>query len=219
MSQLVWNFRGVGNHRTVREVGALVKSHSPSFVFLAETRQTCAKIERLRWRLGLKGFCGVDCKGRGGGLALFWDEAFQVTVLDSCTRYIDVSILDQGSGKQWRSTFVYGEPRVEHRQRMWDHLIRLKGVSHLPWVVCGDFNEALWQHEHFSRTNRRESQMEAFRDALEVCELVDLGFSGVPYTYDNGQLGHGNIRVHLDRVCASEDWMEPFPFARVQHLG
>ena len=189
MSQLVCIFRGAGNRRTVREVGALVKAHSPSLVFLAETRQTSVKVERMKWKLGLKGFCGVDCEGRGGGLALFWDESLRVTVLDSCKRYIDVNVEDHGSGKTWRSTFVYGEPCVEHRQRMWDHLVRLKGVSDLPWVVCGDFNEALWQHEHFLRTSRGESQMEAFRDTLFVCELIDLGFSGAPYTYDNGQLG------------------------------
>uniref|UniRef100_A0A453JPI0 Endonuclease/exonuclease/phosphatase domain-containing protein n=1 Tax=Aegilops tauschii subsp. strangulata TaxID=200361 RepID=A0A453JPI0_AEGTS len=118
MSHLFWNCRGAGNRRTVREVGALVKAHSPSLVFLSETRQTSVKVERMKWKLGLKGFCGVDCEGRGGGLALFWDESLQVIVLDSCKRYIDISVLDQGSGKTWRSTFVYGEPRVEHRQRM-----------------------------------------------------------------------------------------------------
>ncbi|KAI5013659.1 hypothetical protein ZWY2020_037189 [Hordeum vulgare] len=114
MSHLFWNCLGAGNRRTVREVGALVKAHSPSFVFLAETRQTCAKIESLKWRIGLKGFSGVDCIGQSGGLALFWEESYHVTVLDSCQRYIDVLISDPGSGKQWRSTFIYGEPRVEN---------------------------------------------------------------------------------------------------------
>lgn len=157
MSYLGWNCRGAANRRSVRVVGALAKAHSPRFVFLSETRQSSAKAEKIKWKLGLRDFCGVDCEGRGGGLALFWDESLHVTVLDACKRYIDVSIVDQGSRKSWRTTFVYGEPRVEHRQRMWDHLARLKGVSNLPWLVCGDFNEALWQHEHFSRTSRSES--------------------------------------------------------------
>ena len=74
-----------------------------------------------------------------------------------------------------------------------------------PWLMAGDFNEALWQHEHFSRISRGESQMEAFRDTLFVCELLDLGFSGAPYTYDNGQLGIGNVRGRLDRACATDD--------------
>ncbi|KAE8821732.1 hypothetical protein D1007_00140 [Hordeum vulgare] len=217
MSHLFWNCRGVGNRRIVREVRALVKAHSPRLVFLAETRQPSAKVESLRWKLGLKGFCGVDSDGRGG-LALLWDESLTVTVLESCSRFIDVVVLDQGVGKSWRSTFVYGEPRIENRQRMWDHLVRLKNTSALPWVLCGDFNEAMWQHEHFSRTSRAENQMMAFRDALQLCEVVDLGFLGVPYMFDNGQQGQGTVRVRLDRACACEEWRELFPYARVQHL-
>ena len=31
-----------------------------------------------------------------------------------------------------------------------------------------------------------EKKMEAFRDVLVECGLVDLGFSRVPFTYDNG---------------------------------
>ena len=94
----------MGNRRTVREVRALVKAHSPRLVFLAETRQPSRKVEGLRWKLGLKGFCGVDSDGRGGGLALFWDESLTVRVLESCSRFIDVVVLDQGVGKSWRST-------------------------------------------------------------------------------------------------------------------
>lgn len=60
--------------------------------------------------------------------------------------------------------------------------------------------------------------MIAFRDALTVCELVDLGFSGVPYTYDNGQLGNKNVRVRLDRACADEKWQDLFPATQVVHL-
>ena len=69
-----------------------------------------------------------------------------MTVLDSCSRFIDVSVVDVGSGTSWRATFVYGEPRVENRYRMWEDLCRLRVSSLLPWMVCGDFNEALWQH-------------------------------------------------------------------------
>lgn len=79
-----------------------------------------------------------------------------------------------------------GEPRVENRHIMWDHLTRLRAISQDPWFVCGDYNEAMWQHEHLSRSTRSESQMAAFRDCLLLCELEDLGLVGIPYTYNNG---------------------------------
>ena len=180
MNSLIWNYRGAGKRQTVREVLALSKANIAKLFFLCETRQVAGKMEKLRRRLGLKGFYGLNSSGLSGGLALYWDESLIVTVLDSCQRYIDVSVEDRGGDKKWQMTFVHGERRVENRYKMWYHLTRLRGVSQEPWPVCGDFNETLWQHEHMSRTLRSESQMEAFRDFLLLCELEDLGFSGVP---------------------------------------
>jgi hypothetical protein len=102
---------------------------------------------------------------------------------------------------------------------MWDHLSWLHSVLNDPWLVYGDFNEAMWQHEHFSRSMRAESQMVAFRDVLTDCELWVLGFHGAPFTYDNGQRGNSNVRVRLDHACADEAWKELFPYARVVHLA
>lgn len=176
---------GGGNSRTVREVATLSQSHSPMLVFLCETRQKATKMRRLRGRLGLKGFDGVDSNGLSGGLALYWHESCLVDVLDKDDRYIDALVKVQPDAVQWRVTFVYGEPRVENRHLMWAKLQGLKSVCDSPWLVIGDFNEALWDFEHLSATPRPEQQMVAFRDTLEVCGLVDLGFMGIPFTYDN----------------------------------
>jgi hypothetical protein len=40
-------------------------------------------------------------------------------------------------------TFVYREPSLENRHRMWSQLALLKASSSLPWVLVGDFNETL----------------------------------------------------------------------------
>ena len=61
--------------------------------------------------------------------------------------------------------------------------------------------------------------MLAFRDCLLLCELVDLGFAGVPYTYNNGQHGDRNVQVRLDRAYADETWKDLFPATRVLHLA
>jgi hypothetical protein len=88
---------------------------------------------------------------------------------------------------------------------MWELMRNLKTASDLPWCVMGDFNEAMWSFEHFSASLRPEAQMLAFRETLEVCDLVDLGFMGLPYTYDNKRKGRGNVKVWLDRVVADNN--------------
>jgi hypothetical protein len=52
-----------------------------------------------------------------------------------------------------------------------------------------------------------------FREVLSYCDLHDLGFSGLPWTYDNKQAGDRNVRVRLDQVVASPSWMNWFPDA------
>jgi hypothetical protein len=60
--------------------------------------------------------------------------------------------------------------------------------------------------------------MEAFREVLYDCDLTDLGFSGIPYTYDNKRQGRANVRVRLDRAVACPAWRDLFADSEVQHL-
>ena len=218
MSCLVWNCRGIGNATIVRDLCALVKEAGSHIVSLSETRQKVEKVRCLRSRLGLKGFVGVNSEGMSGGLALFWHKAvcMEVNVLNE--RFIDAYVRLVSDGPVWHVTFVYGEPRVEHRHRMWDLLKEIKQSSPLPWLVLGDFNVALWQFEHFSAKRRGESHMQAFRDVLQTCQLFDHGFSTVPFTYDNRREGCSNVRVRLDRALADESWRDIFSNSQGVHL-
>jgi hypothetical protein len=96
---------------------------------------------------------------------------------------------------------------------MWKLLRRIKREVNEPWLMLGDFNEAMWQHEHFSATKRNERQMENFRETLSDCNLHDLGYSGLPWTYNNKQSGRQNVRVRLDRAVADPSWTNLFPEA------
>lgn len=124
----------------------------------------------------MKNSFAVESDNRGGGIALYWDESLMVDVKSYSHRHIDVLIKENPTADAWRATFVYGEPRCEHRHRMWDRLRLIKQEVVQPWMVRGDFNEAAWQFEHFSESPRSENQMKAFRDMMEDCGLVDLGF-------------------------------------------
>ncbi|XP_073355550.1 uncharacterized protein [Aegilops tauschii subsp. strangulata] len=76
----------------------------------------------------------------------------------------------------------------------------------------------MWGFEHFSASPRSAGQMIDFRDVLEVCGLGDLGFAGLPYTYDNKRAGRPNVKVRLDRAVATNDWRDVFAHGTVEHL-
>lgn len=107
---------------------------------------------------------------------------------------------------------------MENRRDMWERMRSLCGEWLGPWMLIGDFNKAMWQYEHFSQHPRSERQMLDFREVLSHCDLHDLGFTGLPWTYNNNQAGCRNVRVRLDRAVANTEWIDLFPEANVHHL-
>jgi hypothetical protein len=105
--------------------------------------------------------------------------------------HIDVLIQNDELGDlEWRFTGFYGNPERSKRKLSWDLLKYLRREYNNPWICAGDFNEVLHATEQIGGNERQEWKMEGFRDAIDVCKLEDLGFSGTPYTWDNKQ--HGN---------------------------
>ncbi|PNT71493.1 hypothetical protein BRADI_2g28415v3 [Brachypodium distachyon] len=218
MKILSWNCWGVGQPRTVQELVHLVQVHRPKVVFLSETRQPCKVVENLKWRLGLRNVIIFKGRGKGGGLAVFWDESVQLDLIKLSHRHINVIIYELPNGTKWRSTFVYGEPCSQMRANMWELLRRIKNMRTEPRCMIGDFNECMWQSEHWSNRHRNKKQMKEFREVLSDFDVFDIGFEGTPWTFDNKHMGAKNVKVRLDRAIASDSWSRIFPEARLRHL-
>uniref|UniRef100_A0ACD5ZPF3 Uncharacterized protein n=1 Tax=Avena sativa TaxID=4498 RepID=A0ACD5ZPF3_AVESA len=202
MSFLEWNSRG-GAPATVQELVILVQTYKPSLVFLCETRQSEDRVKNLRFCIGMRNCFHVKGEGSGGGIALYSLDGIEVEVLSFSKRHIDAYISGGPYESKWRGTFVYGEPKASDRHFMWDKLRVIKQHSTEPWLMIGDFNEAMWQEEHFSNSRRSERLMLDFREVLSHCDLHDIGFLGTPWTRDNKQRGVRNVKVRLDRAVAS----------------
>ena len=83
----------------------------------------------------------------------------------------------------------------------------------------GDFNETLHVDEHFGVNARPERQMCAFREAISDCALQDLGWRGVPFTWDNAQQGSSNVKARIDRAFANTDFLQLFELTNVKHVS
>ena len=93
----------------------------------------------------------------------------------------------------------------------------LKTRSQAPWLCAGDFNEVTKQSEKLGGRTRPHNQMQAFRDILEECGIMDLGFVGSKFTwhkhYDNF-----TVWERLDRAVATNEWFSLFLDTQVRHL-
>lgn len=145
-------------------------------------------MDGLRPDLGYPNGFGVGSFGQGGGLALLWSNDVCMKLQSYDKLHIDVAMVDPVSDVHlWRFIGFYGEARHELRHRSWELMNFLSTQSDAPWICAGDFKEILDAREQFGRVTRPERQMDGFRDAVDACGFTDLGFFGLPYTWDNRQ--------------------------------
>ncbi|KAM0931352.1 hypothetical protein ACQ4PT_000394 [Festuca glaucescens] len=162
---------------------------------------------------------GVSCDGLSGGLALFWTGDVCVRVLNLSRMHIDVLVSGEALGAgEWRFTGFYGDPRRQFRGESWYLMNYLRHQQDEPWLCAGDFNETLSASEQFGGLPKEEWKMAGFREAVEHCSFSDLGYSGLPYTWDNRQEGARNIKARLDRSLGDDKFLERFDGTSVSHI-
>ena len=217
MSCLFWNCRGLGNPATVQELTIMVKQKDPLVLFLSETKLDEKRLESLRCYWGFRGKLVVQSRGQSGGLALFWRKGLSVGVSSYSHHHID-AVVDGNSQQPWRFTGFYGFPTLAGKHVAWDILRVLVNHHHLPWLCRGDFNELLRGYEKWGRVARSETQMAQFREVVDECGFLDLGFSGPQYTWWNKRDGGAQVLERLDSCFANAEWLLLFPSCRVHHL-
>ena len=88
----------------------------------------------------------------------------------------------------------------------------------LLWLCFGDFNEIVSVGEKMGGARRFQRQMDDFREAINCCRFVDLGYYGPEFTWCNMQEGRNRMYLRLDRALAMKDWCDNYKEMRVHHL-
>ena len=141
-------------------------------------------------------------------------------VLDTYTyspHHIDTRILPPW-GLLWRLMGIYEYPDEQQKPETWRLLRHLHSRSTLPWVCIGDYNEILNSSEKNGKLPKPLPPMVEFQSVLLFCGLIDLGYNGYRFTWRNGRAEEAFVEERLDRACASAEWPEIHPRAKVTHL-
>lgn len=101
-------------------------------------------------------------------------------------------------GLSWVFSAVYASPKLVERSILWDNLGKVAKSHTLPWVIAGDFNEPLFANEKFGGRHVFINKALLFKECLDTCNMIDLGFLGPRYTWTNQREVGDLIQERLD---------------------
>ncbi|KAJ1389174.1 Zinc knuckle CX2CX4HX4C [Sesbania bispinosa] len=182
------------------------------------------EIMKLRHIGGMNNVWAVSCTGEGrsrsGGLAIFWTDNIMVDILTTSTHHIDAKVSLNNGESSWRCTGIYGYPEVQNKKFMWEVLKRIhRDVGEVPWLCFGDMNQVMSNDEKRGGNLIPESMLHGFGECVQLCGLIDLGYVGPKFTWDNRQKEKLNIKARLNWFLACSRWQDMFPSSVVYHLG
>lgn len=217
MSLLVWNCRGLGNRHTIRALEKVVTSEDLILIFLTETKFFVSKMEEVKERVKRSQGLVVSSVGRSGGLALLWKPSLIVDIQSCSESHIDAIIKPKGESEEWRFTGFCGNRETSKRIESWQLLKRLSSGNSLPWVCVGDFNESMHNGVKERGSRCPASQMANFCEAINTCQLCDLGYIRQDFTWSRKFGNRGWIRERLDRALVSVGWTRRFLGFQLHH--
>ncbi|KAF8080425.1 hypothetical protein N665_0945s0001 [Sinapis alba] len=115
-------------------------------------------------------------------------------------------------------TFVYGDPVLERREKVWERLTRFSTLKTGPWFMMGDFNEITCHEEKVGGQKRPDNSFLPFKQMLNDCGMLEFPFTGDMLSWVGKRSGNSTVRCRLDRDVGNEVWHERFPHSSVKYL-
>jgi hypothetical protein len=118
----------------------------------------------------------------------------------------------------WLLSCIYGLPDKQFKSVFWETLLHEGSGYNGPWMCIGDFNMIMSQSDKFGGRPYACSSNDAFHCFMNSLGMIDLGFSGNPFTWSNKRRDDHLIKERLDRGITNPKWVHLFPHFSVRHL-
>ena len=162
----------------------MVINHRPAVFVVTETRVGGDRAAKIIDDLPFDGSITNDTIGYVGGLWILWkSEEVEILPLSSTKQEIHATVKMRSSNISWLLFAIYASPRLAERRILWGNLKTVAHLHNLPWLKIGDFNEVLCDDDKFGGNHVNLNRALEFKDYLDECNMVDLGFAGPKFTW------------------------------------
>ncbi|XP_023893265.1 uncharacterized protein LOC112005249 [Quercus suber] len=190
MNIIIWNSRGSLKPNFQKYVTELAHNYNPTIMVVMETKIGGDRAKAITNRLPFDRAIHSNTIGYAGGLWLLWNsDRVEVSLISKTEQEIHVTVKSA-----------------------------LAELHNMAWIIAGDFNEPLVEDDKFGGRTVSMNRSLQFKDCLDKCNMVDLGFSGPRFTWSNGRELSALIQERIDRFFVNTAWYSNFPEAKVTHL-
>ena len=219
MNILMWNCKGALNHDFKRRIFEMAVNHNPAIVVITETRVGGERAAKIIADLPFVGYITMETISYVGGLWVFWKkEEADIYLLAATEQEIHAAVKVCCSNFTWFISAIYASPRLAKRRLVWSNLSEITKLHNHPWLMLGDFNEILSSEDKYGRNHINLNRALEFKDCLDNCNFLDLGFSGPKFTWTNKRPISSLILERLDGCFANPSWRMLYPEATVTQL-
>ena len=101
---------------------------------------------------------------------------------------------------------------------LWENLLKVANLHNKPWIIAGDFNKALAEDDKFGGRSVSINRSVMFKECLDKCNMVDMGFSGPRYMWTNRREINSLIQERIDIFFMNPSWCLLYPDVKLSHL-
>ncbi|TYI89594.1 hypothetical protein E1A91_D03G067400v1 [Gossypium mustelinum] len=167
-----------------------------------DTKNRTDRLEKLKRELHFYYICRVPPRGLAGGLCLLWKEIVDFQVRTVYSFIMEVEVKDDDKNKRWMLDCIHADFDDQRRCEQWSLSQRVAGRRADGWVVLGDLKDLLPDDKE-GGCHRSAASFSDFRNFLDKCGLLDVGFVVHPFTWFQKRQGSFNVKERLDRVLVN----------------
>lgn len=92
-------------------------------------------------------------------------------------------------------------------------------IINMSWLLIGDFNQPVETQDKCGGRTLNWRQANKLQNLVNSCQLIDLGYQRLKFTWFNCRKGGAAIREWIDRAWCNNLWYHHFKDAVVNHLA
>jgi hypothetical protein len=182
----------------------LIRDQSLDIFFLSEIKISPPSNLLLLNRLGFFLLTQVAASGSSGGLVLAWRPGVDLECFSTNKSNIFVWCYSDPPHSPWILSFVYGPHNRRDRAAFWEAFAAIGDGFETSWLYIGDFNSVLDQSKKSGGRPVDSSSNCHFKNFIDHFGMIDVGFAGNTFTWNNKRKRVEKIKERLDRGLASQ---------------